>query len=142
MIIVIGIRITARLHHSVCAPLCCKNLCCASLFCMGGRGTCRAADPSKCPRGHEENASSGAQSGAPGQRWKPGHQQYAGQENQYSQRKLNQHSRPFPELHVVFRIPSVPKLLHNSTLFWKINVGRRNVKITSQKLSWNSFWAP
>ena len=26
--------------------------------------------------------------------------------------------------------------------FWTINFGRRNVKITSQKLFWNYFWAP
>ena len=25
---------------------------------------------------------------------------------------------------------------------WTINFGRRNVKITSQKLSWNYFWVP
>ena len=40
------------------------------------------------------------------------------------------------------KVPSVPKLLHYSTLFWTINFGHRNVKITSHKLSWNFFLAP
>ena len=45
--------------------------------------------------------------------------------------------------HVGFDLlPSVPKLLHYSTLLRTINFGRRNVIITSQKSSWNYFWEP
>ena len=36
-------------------------------------------------------------------------------------------------------VPSVPKLLHYSTLVLEIHFGRRNVNITSPKLSWNYF---
>ena len=63
---------------STCAPLCCKYLCCVSRFCTGVRGTW-AADPSRCPRGHAANASSGAQSETPRWSWKLGHQQHQDQ---------------------------------------------------------------
>ena len=63
---------------SVCAPLCCKNLCCASRFCTGGMGVVggRSEQISKGPGAMKKNASSGAQSEAPRQSWKPGHQQH------------------------------------------------------------------
>ena len=47
-----------------------------------------------------------------------------------------------PVIRDAARLPSVPKLLHGSRLFLTIIFGRRNVKITSQKSSWNHFWAP
>ena len=35
-----------------------------------------------------------------------------------------------------------PNYYITAPYFWTINFGRRNVIITSQKLSWNYFWAP
>ena len=45
-------------EHLVCAPFRRKNLCCASFFArvVGELG---ATSPSRCPRGHAANASSG-----------------------------------------------------------------------------------
>ena len=51
-----------RMTPEVCTqPLCCKSLCCASRFFAQVAEELWAADPSKCPMGHEANASSGTQ---------------------------------------------------------------------------------
>ena len=48
----------------------------------GLKGSCKVADPSKRPSGHEANASSAAQPKAPRQSWQLGRQQDPGPENQ------------------------------------------------------------
>ena len=39
-------------------------------------------------------------------------------------------------------LPICPKTITLQHIFWTIHFGRRNVIITSQKVSWNYFWAP
>ena len=83
---------------SVCAPLCCKT---------SGAKTCAvhpvlsrvvrelwSADPK---RGHEPNASSGAQPEASGRSWEAGHKQQQGPENQGCQHMPNEPRGSFPK---------------------------------------------
>ena len=86
-------------------PMCCKNLCVRFLRVAGELW---AADPSKRPMRHEATATSGRLSGAPGQSWKPRHQQHPGPENQDSQHMLNQPRGSLPDrlresMHAYFR---------------------------------------
>ena len=58
-------------------------------FRAGGRGAA-GSRINPVSKGHEANASSGAQSEALRQTWNPGREQHLGPENQDSQHKLNQ----------------------------------------------------
>ena len=65
-------------------PPCVAQTCAVRPVFARARGELRAAKPSKCPMGHEANASSGALSGASNRSWNAGHQQHPGPENQDS----------------------------------------------------------
>ena len=60
-------------------------------------GELRAADPSNVQGPVKQNARPGDQSEAPRPRWKPGHEQNAGPENQDSQHMLEQPRGSFPD---------------------------------------------
>ena len=86
----LGVHPRLRIVNKLVCALCCKNLFWAFCFCT-------AADPSRCPRAHEANASSEAQSRASRRSWKSVHKQHPRPENQDSQHKRNQPRGSFPE---------------------------------------------
>ena len=88
-------QVTSDLSRSV--PPCVATTCAERPVFAWVVGELWAADPSKCTRAHEANASSGTKSEAPRCCWKSARQQHPAPESQDSQHMLKQPRGSFPD---------------------------------------------